>query len=272
MIRKLSFLFTFVLGLAGLFLSAGGAQAMTPEARSTKIAMLAVGASMIELPPAWICEIIFAAELAAEALCDPPPCQSAQYTSLVPLPAPAGLMTVRRDQLKRLFSGAVDDGTVALYQRAIDGQVRVAADELAVAETTARHGVAVAHKNEKLAVLQLQYAQKLARRAATDKRDANELWSALLDRLDRAKLGDIALHAAGGISLIRKQGFSPATVTALRRLGMTDDQMSAARASIAAGGAVQRLGTFRDVIRGIVRLNRSNHDMETCSCRIAAGG
>src|SRR5207245_3583622 len=101
MMRKLSFVTAVILGLATFLASASDAQAITPEARSQKIAIMAVGLGAIELPPAWICEIIFAAELAAEALCDPPPCHSANYRSVVKLPKVVGLVHVRKEQLKR---------------------------------------------------------------------------------------------------------------------------------------------------------------------------
>lgn len=167
------------------------AAAILPADRASKIAMMAVAAGLIELPPAWIVEIIFAAELASEALCDPALCRMvAQYAQLAVPASSGGLVHVDRQSLSAIFSGPVGPSTATLYQRAVDAQTAVAADELAVVETVNRRYTAGKRGDKAAALRQSAQFAALVRRTAADKQRANSAWSALGAHAREAGLRD----------------------------------------------------------------------------------
>jgi hypothetical protein len=241
---------------------------MTPEARSQKIAMMAVIAGMIELPPAWIVEIIFGAELASEALCDPPPCHVvADYKKVFQPHTSGGLVNVSRRALTGFFSGPVSNETVALYQWAIDSQTSVAADEVAVPETVNRRWTARMKRDEEASQRQERQFRQLIARTARDKEAANVAWKALLDHLHYSEIGDkVPLDTARGLETLRNRGFSAPKIRMMRRLGMTAENIELVKRIIAETASLPPIRSFAEAIRLVIRLNEHNEDIKNCYC------
>jgi hypothetical protein len=230
--------------------------------------MMAVVAGLIELPPAWICEIIFAAELASEALCDPPPCRpTTAYKSAYRVPS-VSLVHVDSKALSAMFAGSVNSTTVKLYQQALDLQTSVATQELAVVETVQRR--AMARSKRDTAAIRTQEAafQRLTAQVATTKKQATTAWEAFLAHAKQAKLTDKqSVDPAQQLERLQSVGFSPERVRLMGRLGMSASDIEMVKQMTSDTAGVHPPAKFLDAIPLMIQLNGHNEDITSCSCQ-----
>jgi hypothetical protein len=247
------------------------ANALTPEARREKIAMMVVFApTLIEVFPAWLIEIAFAAELAAEAGCDPDPCRLVQEYKSAVRPATPSIShaVLPKKALATFFSGPISDTTVRLFRRVLDTQTQVAAYEVAVQQTTSRVFTARSKGDKEALIAQQRSLRSLIVETALKKRQANVAWRALVTHLQTSSVGMVKLSGTSEQAKeLWAKGFSTDQMKILRDFGLSDEEIARVRHMASEFLDPERVPkSFKEAGELAIRLNKSNEDIAACRC------